>query len=89
MTFSGLDATSNNRKSDRKSLDPGAGTKPALYVFNKHAALITNIQIHTYNDTNLNGNFSDSNILQALTKSSGDRSCERGAQKYTKGQRSG
>lgn len=38
MTFSGLDATSNNRKSDRKSLDSEAGTKPALYVFNKHAA---------------------------------------------------
>lgn len=38
---------------------------------------------YTWNGTNLNGSFSDSNILHALTKSSGDRSYEIDTQKYT------
>lgn len=41
------------------------------------------IHLYTWNGTNLNGSFSDSNILHALTKSSGDRSYEIDTQKYT------
>lgn len=42
------------------------------------------IYSYTWDGTHLNGSFSDSNILHALTKSSGDRSCKSEAQKHMK-----
>lgn len=88
MTIRGLDTTSNNRKSDRKSLDSEAGTHSSLYVFNNPQPGSDQIHSDTWNGTNRNGKFSDSNILHALTKSSGDRSCESRV-KIHKAQRSG